>query len=426
MRKLWIALVFVSGCTASEDSTQVLEHIRQNVAGKLSKSVNYTCTETLNRTYYRNNGFAMEMYGPEAVTTPKNALLHDRLRLDVAVSEGKEIYAWHGAGRFSASEVTDFVRNGPISSGQFVGYLRNVFLTPGVKFEYRGKGTENGTGVYRFNFVVPLQRSGNRVHTPRGYVNVPYHGWLTARASDLQLASLDVIDDQIPPDSNLESVHTDLKYQVARISQREALLPSLFILQIQDTGHVFSVSRGDYSDCREFGSESTVRFTGTDEPAQSEAVSLSPLPSLPAGLSLRVALKTEINDETAYAGDSVEGVLVRGVKIPDSAGIIPKNAILHGIITRFETYFRPETQYDLRIEFNRLTFGKQTYRLKAVHEPNAHEFYPVYGSIVPENVVKELRAGSMLIESKHVRLRKNFTANWRTVGLENAAARLGN
>jgi len=420
MRKLWIASLLVAACAASEQPNEILERIRKNVAEQLSKSVNYTCTESLDRSYYRNNGFAMAIHGPEAVSIPKNELVHDRLRLDVAVSGGKEIYAWHGAGRFSAAEVTDFVHNGVISSGQFVGYLKNIFLFTGVEFRYHGKSSEHGVPIYRFDFEVPLQASGSRVRTPSGYRKIPFHGWFTARASDFQLTSINVIDDQLPPDSKLQSVQTDLRYQLARISGREALIPSLFILQIQDNDHVFSVSRGDYSGCREFGSQSTLRFDATDEPARSEAAIPKPHPSLPAGLSLRVALNTEIKDETAYAGDPVEGVLMRAVKVPGSGEIIPKNAVLRGIITRFVAYFQPEIQYDLRIEFRQLAFGNRTYQLKAVHEPNPREFYPVYGSIVPENVTKQLRGGSMLIESKHVHLRKHFTANWKTVAMESA------
>ncbi|HEY7302510.1 MAG TPA: hypothetical protein VH601_00235 [Bryobacteraceae bacterium] len=419
MQKLWIAVIFAAACAASEQPAQILEAIRQNVIKQLSKSANYTCTEALERSYYRNNGFAMAIHGPEAVAIPKNQLLHDRLRLDVAVSGGKEIYAWHGAGRFSASEVTDIVRRGPISTGQFIGYLSNVFLVAGVSFKYGGKISEGGLDYYRFDFDVPLSASKSQVHASSGYQKVPFHGSFTVRASTLQLATLEVIDAEIPPETNLQSVRTELRYQVARISGRDALIPASFKLQIQDNARVFTVSRGDYSDCREFGSESTLRFAANDPSAQSEA---SAPPSeeqpLPAGLSLRVALKTEIKDETAWAGDTVEGVLMHAVQIPGSEQTIPKNAVLRGIITRFVTYFEPEKQYDLRIEFRQLAFANRTYRLQALHEPTSADLFPVYGIAVPERILKELRAGSMLIHSKHVRLDKNFTAVWKTVPLD--------
>jgi hypothetical protein len=313
--------------------------------------------------------------------------------------------------------VRDIVRHGPISTGQFIGYLGNVFLVEGVQFKYVGKISHGGSDYYRFDFDVPLSASRSQVHAPSGYHKVPFHGSFTARASDLQLAALEIIDSEIPPDTNLRAVRTELHYQVARISGRDALIPASFKLQIQDNAHVFTVSRGDYSDCREFGSESTLLFNANDA-APSEASVPAQEASLPAGLSLRVALKTEVNDETAWAGDPVVGVLTRAVQIPGSEQTIPKNAVLRGIITRFVTYFEPEKQYDLRIEFRQLAFANRIYRLHALHEPTSADVFPVYGIAVPERTMKELRAGSMLIHSKHVRLDKNFTAVWKTVSLD--------
>jgi len=416
MRKLWIAIILVSASAASEQPPEILDQIRQNVARQLSKSANYTCTESLERRYYRNNGFAMAMAGPEAVTIPKNALLHDRLRLDVAVSGGKEIYAWHGAGRFSASEVRDIVRHGPISTGQFVGYLGNVFLVPGVQFDFDGKTTESGIEYYRFKFDVPLAASRSQINTPDGYLKVPFHGSFTARASNLQLAGLEIIDGEIPPDSNLQAVQTELRYQIARISDRDALVPASFKLQIQDNASVFTVSRGNYADCHEFKTESTLHFGANDAAEQGKASTPSSQElAVPAGLSLRVALKTQIHDETAWAGDSIEGVLTRAVRIPGSEVTIPKKAVLLGIITRFVTYFEPEKRHDVRIEFRQLAFGNQRYRLRALHEPTSGEMFPVYGVAAPERTLNDLRGGSILIHSEHVRLDKGFTAIWKTV-----------
>lgn len=407
--------VFITACTAAEQPDAILQRLRENVAEQLSHSANYTCTETLDRSYYRNNGFAMAMHGPDAVAVRKNELIHDRLRLDVAVSEGKEIYGWHGAGQFSSSEVTDIVQHGPISTGQFVGYLRNVFLADGVKFKYRGTAVEDGERVHKFDFVVKLSSSRSLVHTASGYRKVPFHGSASARASNLELSRLEIVDDEIPHDSEMESVRTDLRYQTAKLFGRDALIPSVFVLQIQDTNHVFTVSRGNYSECHEFGSEATLRFTDFDENARTDATAPKPIATLPPGVTLPIALQTEITDETAYAGDPVKATLSHAVRIPGANDKIPKNAVLNGIITRFVAYFQPEMQYDVRIEFRRLSFGDRSYRLKAVHEPSKSQFYPAYGSIVPEVIRRELREGSMLIDSKHVRLHKNYRGNWITV-----------
>lgn len=416
MRTLWIAITFAIACSAAQGPADLLRRIRLNVAEQLSQSANYTCTETLDRSYYRNNGFGMAIGGPDAVAVPKNELFEDRLRLDVAVSEGKEIYAWHGADRFSTSDLTDIVRHGPISTGQFVGYLRNIFITPGIEFTYRKQSPESNGGVHRFDFVVPLKASGSHVRAKSGNPIVPFHGWFTARASDLQLTRLDITDDQLPQDSNIESVHTILEYRTSQIFGRNTLVPSLFVLEIQDNEHVFTVSRGDYSGCREYKTESSLHFDSTDEasPASSDPVSSAEQSALPAGLSLWIGLTTEINDERAYAGDPVEGVLLKAVRIPGSSEVIPKKAVLHGVITRFATYFQPEKEYDLRIEFRHLSAKNKNYRLRALHVPSGAEMYGAYGSLVPESIMNDLRAGSMLIHSKHVRVKKGFSAVWKT------------
>ena len=417
MRTLWIAIMFAIACGAAQDPAELLTHIRQNVAQQLSQSANYTCTETLDRSYYRNNGFAMAMGGPEAVAIPKNELLEDRLRLDIAVSEGKEIYAWHGASRFSSSELTDIVRHGPVSTGQFVGYLKNIFIMPGVKFTYRPQSQDN-SGVYRFEYAVPLKASGSHVHTKNDNPTIPFHGWFTVRASDLQLNSLDVIDDELPPDSHIQSVHTILKYQLSQLFGKKTLVPSLFILEIQDDEHVFSVSRGAYSGCREYTTESSIHFDSNNQQSASLDSRFSADPSiLPAGLHLEVGLTSEINDETAYAGDPVEGVLMKAVRIPGSSEIIPKKAVLRGVISRFAIYFQPERQYDIRIEFRNLTAKSKSYRLRALHVPSSAEMYGAYGSLVPESIMNDLRAGSLLVHSKHLRLKKGFSAVWKTTAL---------
>ena len=417
MRRLWIAIAFAIVCKAAQDPAELLARIRQNVAEQLSRSANYTCTETLNRSYYRNNGFQMAIGGPDAVAIPKNELLRDRLRLDIAVSEGKEIYAWHGASRFSTSELTEIVRHGPVSTGQFVGYLKNIFIMSGAKFAYPKQSPE-ASGVYRFEFNVPLKASGSHVHSRSGNPVVPFHGWFTATTSDLQLNRLDVIDDELPPDSNIQSVHTILKYQLSQLFGRKTLVPSLFVLEIQDDEHIFSVSRGAYSSCREYTAESTLHFDSMDaSPVSLDTISSAEQSVLPAGLRLQIGLTTEIDDETAYAGDPVEGVLLKAVRIPNSSEIIPKKTVLRGVITRFATYFQPEKEYDLRIEFRHLTAKNKGYRLRALHVPSSAQMYGAYGNLVPESVIDNLRAGSMLIHSKHLRMKKGFSAVWKTTTL---------
>ncbi len=149
MRGLCISLLLIATCMAADDPSQLLSSIKQNILGQISKTANYTCVETLDRAYYRDPGFELALHGPAAIIKPANELLTDRLRLDVGVSEGQEIYSWHGLSTlFSSAEVADVVRTGPISSGQFIGYLRNIFLSRGIAFSLRSIQRLGWVSVY--------------------------------------------------------------------------------------------------------------------------------------------------------------------------------------------------------------------------------------------------------------------------------------
>lgn len=416
MRVLWLLPLFAIAGLAADDPFQLLQDIGRNVVQQMNKTANYTCLETLERSFYKNNGFEMAMHGPPAVTAQKNELLYDRLKLDVAVSEGKEIYAWHGSNKFGATEVTDVVRHGPISTGQFIGYLRNVFLVSGVKFTYRGTVTgDGGEQVYRFDFEVPEKVTRYNIQTKTGHAIVPFHGWLTARASDLQISSLEVTPEKLPFDSPILSAKTDLTYQMARISGRDALIPSSFVLQMEDEDHIFTVSKGNYSQCHEFGSESTLHF---DAASDSQTGLVPPLPekALPAGLKLNLELTSDIDDKTAYTGNPIEGVLTDPLQL--NGATIPKGAKLTGVITMFQERFAPERNYFVKMEFQHLATPDAIYTLRSLHQPTgreAEELYFLFGGYLPNAVVDDIRNGVIIFDSKHVRLRRGFRGTWRTV-----------
>jgi hypothetical protein len=414
MRGLCISLLLIASCMAADDPKQLLSSIKQKVVEQISKTANYTCVETLDRAYYRDTGFELAIHGPAAIIKPTNELLHDRLRLDVGVSEYKEIYSWHGSPTlFSSSEVADVVRTGPISSGQFIGYLRNIFLSPGIAFTYEPSGD---TDLYRFNYDVPPLVTRYQVYaTGGGFVIAPFRGSFTVHKSNLQLASLEVSPYNVPFNSSIQSASTEVKYQLTRLSGRDALIPASFVLQLEDESHIFTVSSGEFSGCHEYGAESTLRFDLPDTPEAAPAAApiASPEPVLPPGLELHIALSSGIDDETSYTGDSVTGVLLDQVRAgPD---IIPRGAVVSGVLTQLETHFRPQRYCKVKIEFRRITFGKRAYRMRALHQATSkdmHVLSALYGATI-EASFDELRDGTILIDSSHVRLRPGFKADWR-------------
>jgi hypothetical protein len=96
---------------------------------------NHMCMETITRDWY--------VYSGGAAPKPSEALLGrrhragvgalirlsatDRLRLDVALADSREIYSWPGAARFDDREIDEFVPDGAIGAGPFAAALLEVF-----------------------------------------------------------------------------------------------------------------------------------------------------------------------------------------------------------------------------------------------------------------------------------------------------------
>lgn len=418
MQRLCVCLLFlVSARCASDDPTEILNRIRANVAAQLEKSANYTCVQTIDRTYFASTR-DLSLRCAEPPAWQRKEMIHDRLRLDIAVSEGQEIYSWHGENRFSSSTIASVVGNGPVSSGNFIGFLHNIFLLAGIQFTYAGTSDVEGVTTVRFHFVVPLARSGYHVKGPHALIVVPFHGSFTANAADYQLISLQVTADALPGDSNICSAETDVKYQIINISGTPALIPVMFLLRVDDDSNVYTTSRSHYSECREFRGESTLRFDLSDTSKPFTTTEPSVVDEwLPAGLTLHVGLRAPIDSRTAYTGDAVEGVLLDRLQVPGTKTVIPQGAILHGVITLLEHRSEPWKHSLVSIEFQRLTYGKNSFLLRATPKTpkkSSQELTDLYGSSWPPFITAYSEKGVFVLGSSHVHLDTRFSAQWAT------------
>ena len=400
---------------ATDNWRAVLAYVRDNVAHEVEKSTNYTCVETVDRTVFISSHDLLPGCAYESTMPERTKAVQDRLRLDIAVSEGKEIFAWHGQNSFSGSStIDDVVQRGTVSSGEFIGFLSNIFVHGGIQFEYTGEALTNGIPTYSFNYVVPISSSGYHVGARHGKPAVPFHGSFSVRGPDCQLLSLKIIADKLPESSMICSAETEMEYQIAKISGRDALIPSLFILRLDDTNHRYTVSRSTYSQCHEFTAESTLQF---DTSAANEAGGSGERVEdehLPRGTLLRIALKTPIDDESSDMGDPVEGVLLRAVKVREG-GLIPKNTAVKGVITLLEDFDEPKHYYLVRAEFNRIELGRKRFVFRAtpvVSKLEASKLNEIYGGPWPADIQDAYNEGVFVFRSRHIHLDQRFGAGW--------------
>jgi hypothetical protein len=394
---------------------QVLERIRAGVRQQLTTVSNYTCVESVDRTYLLET--LTNRYGCEdPERRPAHLYMHDRLRLDVAVSEGREIFSWHGGKSFSSKGVDDVVQSGPIASGSFVGYLRNIFFEPGVVIRFMGHISKENEDYYKFYYVVPRRSSLYQVGGKGKRWIVAFHGEFTGSGTDYQLRTLQVIADDVPPASDICNAGSEIEYQLLTISGKPSLIPKNYVLEMDNPNHVHTVSRSDYSQCREFRGESTLSFDIPNDAAKQETPVIHD-GQLPVGTTLRVRLRTPLDDRLSFTGDPVEGSLVNSVKVKGSDIVIPKDAILSGVITKLTFYNQPYKYYLVSIRFYRLTFGPNSFVFDAAPIPSAADtraLANIYGGHIPPYLGEELKEGVFVRDSGHIHIDQHFVADWRT------------
>ncbi|MBV8897489.1 MAG: hypothetical protein JO051_13335 [Acidobacteriaceae bacterium] len=403
--------------SVAPDQNEILQHVKANVEAELALASNYTCALTIERNYLTQKQACVA----GAQHGKPQEYMRDRLRLDVAVSEGREIFSWHGESHFTSSNVSDVIRNGPRTSGQFVGFLRNIFLNSGVQFTFKGASREKGRATYSYDYVVQQSRSTYFLKGRAGGSIVPFHGTFSVEASTLELVRLTIIGDDIPASSGICSAETDLDYQLVRISSRQALLPSSFVLKIQSDPDVYTVNRNEYTQCREFRGESTLLFTPENSAAPVETHAVVDQP-LPAGLTLKASLDNPIDDKISYMGDAVDATLAEPLTVPGSNKTIPAGAALHGVISQMEEHVEGLEYWLFGIKFERLNSGQDSYVLNAWPLPAGYQnIGSKFGSdrVLTDQTAQAAQHGFWFMDGSHFKLPRRFTRYWRTQDLPN-------
>src|ERR1019366_7556926 len=111
MRLLAALLVTCAAFGADPAAQQMLDKVRAKVLDNSQRVPRYTCRQTITRTEYRPqyNGTPDScqslMEARDALTSPGFITWHDRLRLDVAILDGRETFSWAGATSFETNDI---------------------------------------------------------------------------------------------------------------------------------------------------------------------------------------------------------------------------------------------------------------------------------------------------------------------------------
>ena len=316
----------------------LISRVRIRMAENLTRLPNYTCLQTIERSRRKPGGARFEPV--------------DRVRLEVALVEGKEVFGWPGGDKIAESEITNLV-GGTIGNGDFALFLKSIFQGSGGAFHSAGETTLDGKRAVRFNYVIPLAASGYHLRVPPREALVPYHGSFWLEPESLDLMRLELVVDAIPPYLGLSAASDAMQYSRVEIGGSAFLLPQRSELDLTDLEGRENRNRTRFTECRQFTGESTLKFGDTPEAASQMQAAAKKVIELPADFEGDFSLLTPINSASSAVGDLLRAKLQHDVKTPHHAAI-PKGTEVRGRITRLE---RSGDRYNLDLVITSIESG---------------------------------------------------------------------
>ena len=379
----------------------MLARVRSHMGPMLERLPNYTCVQTIERFEQRRED--------------KHPRMIDRVRLEVALVEGKELFSWPGKGRFEDREISEMVTGGAIGNGNFALHARSVFLGRNAAYTYLGERVRDDRRTLRWDFSVPQTLSGYNLRVGYDEAIVGYHGSFWVDPESLDAIRLEVRADNIPPRLGLQAASDTVEYARVAISGSAFLLPKTSELRLTDSTGRESVNVTKFASCRQYTGESVISF-GDPEPVQSREEKLAPI-LLPNDLDFEVALAEGIDLTRAAVGDPVTFVAPKAVKKKGET-VFPKNARFSGMFTMLRRQNNARGDYVIGIELNGVAFdgrkGGVSARLVAV--PAALPGLATRsGSMMARVVSDVLTAGDVFVISGSVGyLPSGLRLFWRT------------
>ncbi len=404
----WLCAVAVAagqnGNLAAEQAT--LGRIRARMADTLARQPNYTCVQQIERSNRRAPRHKYE--------------LRDMLRLEVALVDGKEMFAWPGEARFEDRDLLDMVPiGGAIGTGNFATHARAVFRTNAPRFEYKGVVEIGGSRAYRYGFRVAQLESGYHIRVNGEEAVVGYHGSFWADVNTLDLIRLEVIADDIPPHLGLKSAQDVMDYGRVQIGSSDFLLPVSSELVMVDLNGNASRNLTHFSGCRQYTGESVLTFADAPEAAPA-AIAAGQQPkeavSIPPDVVFEVSLDGAVDSEKSMVGDPVTATLEQSIKMKRRV-LFPKGAKLLGRILRLE---RHGDHCDVDIQFSEVASDKARSSLATRLEPRVMpDMHPVLRSLV--QMSDEPKASGLKLGGARVHLPRGFRLRLRTVAASHSA-----
>jgi len=392
------------------DAETVLKRTREHLLPDLERLPRYTCVQTITRRYYRAPGGGpracmrlIEDHERRKGPLPLNSW--DRLRLEVGIAEGQNVYSWLGAAKFETGNIEELAGRGPLGTGDFGSFLESVFRRATISFhEARDQG---GRRLFEYSYDMPRARSSYMVKSSQGWTSTAYSGSFLLDPVASDVVSLTVRTAELPERNPACQAISEVEYGRTQIHDRMILIPQNTRLNVIDREGSETVNETAYQSCREFASKSRILET---EPGNAPPVELPPttVSTLSPDLSFKCRFVTPIDSDTAAAGDPIEAVLRSPIHDKRNNLLIPAGARLHGRLTMVQHRAAAFNSVLISVEWESIVVKGRDVSLSAT--PDAMKLY-TETAVVPDQQSPGRRI--VVFRKDHLQLR-DWEWSWTT------------
>ena len=340
-------LVAVAAFAQAPESsfTATLARIRARVVRDLNQLPNYTCLETIERSSQEANS--------------KRCQLLDLVRLEVALVDNTEIFAWPGSRGFESAKLRDLVPGGAIGNGSFALHARSVFDGRAAQVERVGETKLGNRRAMEYRYTVTRARSTFSLRHGDVEAKVGYGGSFFVDPNTDDLLRLVVRANDIPAELGIPEEEEILDYQRVRLGESDFLLPKGSEMRMASDDGSVSLNKTTFSACRQYSTESTLIFADPSDPSGLPALAApNEVRDVPVGLKMDVRVVTPLLWTKSAVGDAVTAVVRRDVKVQKQV-IIPKGSQLKGRLICLERRAGPTgSAFLLGLRFDELNANK--------------------------------------------------------------------
>ena len=364
LQPLTFAIICVTSLYAQADSREILVNARHKILESVDRLPRYMCIETVERYRYTTNIRRHLSACDEPSQKDRQLTLstQDRLRLDVAISPTREMFAWHGAKEFDDRDLLDIVDDGAISTGEFGGHISNLFGSSIATFSYNGDHQdEKGRTLSEFGYRVPQDKSRYEFGNRKYAAITGYDGTVLIDAKTFEVVQIVINTSSLPAETGACFAKTILDLERVPVNGFDLLLPSSARFDIDMLNGNRNGNRVSYSSCHEFHAESELKFDESKpEPGFVSKPSGKPLPVPPldfvAGMPFVLKLAEDVDTSTAAAGDPIRLTLAAPVRTQSSM-LVPAGTVVHGRIMRVQRSFGSKSDVTVAIRLETIEAG---------------------------------------------------------------------